>query len=81
MKCKDCKHRFPRHLIHLFRGWQQTAHGQHPYARWLCPLCGLKEMRELHHDPTLEFQGEMNKANYAEALKLVTQPAPTEEGE
>jgi hypothetical protein len=33
------------------------------------PICALAAMRDVHGDPEMMFQGEMNLSNYAEALK------------
>ena len=57
-RCQVCNRNWPNRLVHLLF----TSFGN----IWVDPICALKEMREIHGAPDLEFTGENNKANYAE---------------
>jgi hypothetical protein len=63
MICKRCNQSWPDHLVHAFFSNKVPT-------QMVDPICGLALMREIHGDPTYEFSGDMNRANYAEARQI-----------
>jgi hypothetical protein len=66
MKCDFCGEQWPPHLVTgLFTN--EGLQGNYD------PICALKLIRQIHGDPSLVYQGEQNKANYADAKLIVKQ--------
>ena len=72
-RCQMCEQDWPNDLVHILF----TNHGN----VWLDPICAIKEIREIHNCPTLEFTGEMNKEGYLRALKIISTRTPPREPE
>jgi hypothetical protein len=64
MTCEICLKEWPDHLVSVFLSNREEYHG-----KYMDPICALAAMRDVHGDPEMMFQGEMNLSNYAEALK------------
>lgn len=66
MKCQLCNQGWPARFVQtLFTNFGTIA---------VDPICALKEMREIHHNPSLEFHGENNRQLYAEAIAYMKEP-------